>query len=362
MTTTETEPTPEATDETVEEQAPNPHGQDDLQALVSGLVRDAIQNASNQTERSQQQQDFYIGLSTLGHCRQYAALMIKQTPFSDVRDKSAAFMGTVTGDAIEEQMKLDNPDMLFQGTVNFPIPSGGEIQGHFDIVVPPAAAKRLGIPQMVIDLKSKAELETIKKYGQSDQQRFQLHGYGAACIAAGILDPDQPIKLANAFFDRSGQEPEPYSVVIDYDPNVLFEMDNWIQDVIYAVRHGEDASRDMPREWCMSWCEYATTCRAFDTDAEGLLTDPEVLSAVELWKETQELKTQVKKNEIAFKRVLLDPNKKVSGSTGTHLVRPTYVGPTEIKAGTRSGYTKLSISVVKPPKPPVKRRPKKAEQ
>jgi hypothetical protein len=75
---------------------------------------DAIQNASNGTERSKQQQDMFIGVSTLGHCKQYAALMMKQTPFSDERDKTAAFFGTVAGDAIEAQLKKDHPEWLIQ--------------------------------------------------------------------------------------------------------------------------------------------------------------------------------------------------------------------------------------------------------
>ena len=260
---------------------------------ASAFVYAAIQNASNQTDRSQQQQDHFIGLSTLGHCRQYAALMVKQTPFSDERDKTPAFFGTVAGDAIEKQIKKDHPDWLTQGEVEFHIPSGGTIMGHFDIVVPASAATEEH-PQAVWDLKSKAELESVKRYGVSTQQIFQIHAYTKACIDAGLLDPSKPIFCGDIFFDRSGRDKNPFTIAHVYSEDVIGFIDEWINDVKYAVLHGEDASRDMPREWCWSYCEYATVCRGNDTDVEGLVEDPEFLAGVSMQVEASELERRAK--------------------------------------------------------------------
>jgi hypothetical protein len=303
----------------------------------------AIQNASNSTARSMQQQGHMLGVSNLGHCRNYAALMMKQVPFSDKRDKTAAFFGTVAGAAIEAQLKLDHPDWKFQEDLFFPLPSGGGTDAHPDIVIPFSAQNiEAGFYQGILDGKSKAELETIKKTGPSQQQIYQIHGYAKAAIEAGLLNPDHPIIVGDVFFDRSGKDVIPYGVMHLYSEDVITFIDEWVNDVKYAVMHGEDASRDMPREWCWSYCEYATACRGGDTDVEGLIESPDIIAAVEMWEEAKELKAQAKKKETAFKRTLDG----VSGSTGTYNIRWTEVGAVEMKASTRSGYKKLSITKV----------------
>ena len=314
-----------------------------LGEVAALAFHDAIQNASNNTERSKQQQDFMLGVSNLGHCKQYAALMMRQTPFSDVRDKTPAFFGTVAGAAIEAQLKIDHPDWVFQESIFFPLPSGGGVPSHPDIVIPFNAQDiEAGYYQGVWDGKSKAELETIKKVGPSQQQIFQVHAYAKAAIEAGLLNPDYPIVVGDVYFDRSGKDVLPHGVMHLYTEDVITFIDEWVNDVKYAVLHNEDASRDMPREWCWSYCEYATACRGHDTDVEGLLESPDIIAAVDMWEEVKALKSEAKKKEAAYKRTLDG----VTGSTGTYNIRWTEVAPVEMKASTRSGYKKLSITKV----------------
>ena len=311
--------------------------------VAAKAFHDAIQNASNNTARSMQQHDFMLGVSNLGHCKNYAALMMKQIPFSDKRDKTAAFFGTIAGAAIEAQLKIDHPGWMFQESLFFPLPSGGGVDSHPDIIIPFSAQQpELGYYQGVWDGKSKAELETIKKVGPSQQQIYQVHAYAKAAIEAGVLDPAHPIVVGDVYFDRSGRDVTPHAVMHLYTEDVITFIDEWVNDVKYAVIHNEDASRDMPREWCWSYCEYATACRGNDTDVEGLLEDPAIIAAVEMWEEAKELKAQAKKKELAFKRTLAN----VTGSTGTYSIRWTEVGPVETKASFRSGYRKLSITKV----------------
>lgn len=326
-----------------------------IEASAANAVYSAIQNASNGTDRSKQQQDFIIGVSNLGHCREYARLLMTETPFSDERDKSAAFFGTAAGDAIENQLIKDHPGWIKQASVVFTLPSGGTISGHPDIVIPYEIADSVqdveeaaeeGIElfvQGVWDLKSKDKLAGVRRYGMSQQQKFQLTAYASGAIDAGMLNGDEPIWCGDIFYDRSGADHEAYTIGFWYDPDVVDQIDDWVDDVKYAVIHQEEASKDMPREWCMNWCEYATTCRALDTDVEGLLTDPEALAAVGLMNEAADLKRQAKKLETAAKAAL----ENVSGSTGEYTVRWVDVNPTEIKAFTRAGYRKLSITAIK---------------
>ena len=322
----------------------------------------AIQNAANGTERSKQQQDMYIGISTLGHCRNYAALMMKQTPFSDERDKTAAFFGSVAGDAIEAQLRLDHPEWMIQQKLTFPVQAelfdGGEVDGTTDILIPWDASVSVeewqatqaegynGSPvyiQGIWDGKSKAELETIRKMGASRQQIYQIHAYAKAAIAAGYLNPDHPIVLGDVFFDRSGKDVVPYGIFHLYREDVVDQINDWINDVIYAVMHGEDAERDMSRDWCASWCEYFTVCRGLDTDVTGLIEDPEAIATIESYKEWSAVETEAKKRKEALKRTLADIE---PGSTGKYMFRKTWVNGFPV-AYENPGYWKMEIRPIK---------------
>lgn len=381
------------------------HTMDEFEIAASDEVYGAIQDASNGTERSAQQQAFRLGMSNIGHCQNAAVLMIKQTPPSDVRDKSAAFFGTVAGAAIEAQMKMTHPGWLFQSEAIFQIPSGGELGSHPDIAIPAregvtaeeflanrkAREEDPELPrkyvQGVWDLKSKDKLDFIKKYGPSKQQVFQLTGYADALtktlllmdpetgkvtadaevgvpmqdengVETGemVLDASKPIWLTDVYFDRSGAQHEAYSFGWWFDPAVLLEIDDWIHDLKYAVVNNLEGSKDKPREWCWSWCEYATLCRGNDTDAEGLIEDPEILSAINSYAAAQKAETQAKKDKEIAKLALPGT---LSGTTGTHTVRWVEVGPTEIKGFTRAGHRKLDIRPIPGPKKPPAPRKKK---
>ena len=90
------------------------HSESAFESVASRMVHAAMQAASNGTDRSEQQREFKLGASNIGHCRQHAVLMIRQTPPSDERDVTAAFIGTVVGDAIEKQLKVMHPNLVVQ--------------------------------------------------------------------------------------------------------------------------------------------------------------------------------------------------------------------------------------------------------
>ena len=390
------------------------HTMDEFEKAAAKVVADSIQNAANGTERSAQAAEFRLGMSNIGHCQQAAVFMIQQTPPSDERKKTAAFFGTVAGEAIEKQMKIDHPDWLFQAEGVFPIPSGGELGCHVDIVVPARAAVSTerflsqrqfatfreadgaegpelpeGFVQGIWDLKSKDKLDIIKKYGPSKQQIYQVTGYAKAMTetlllidpATGepttdpevglpvvdadgvptgetVLDGSKPIWISDVYFDRSGAQDEAYTFGWFYDPAVLGEIDDWIHDLKYAVVNNAEASKDKPREWCWSYCEWATLCRGNDTDAEGLIEDPGILAAIETYRDAAEReKAAAKEKEVAKLHIPLE----VSGSTGTHNARWVWRNPTVINAGTRKGYWMLDVRPIPGPKKPPAPRKKKAK-
>jgi hypothetical protein len=267
-------------------------------------------------------------------------------------------------------LRIDHPDWHIQGDAFFTLPSGGGIDGHFDIVIPKEAGCTYEelvasmeedydgpdvAMQGVWDLKSKAELETIRKYGPSRQQIWQIHAYTSAAIDAGLLDPTKPIILGDVYFDRSGKTLDPYSVFHLYDPDVIGFIDEWVNGVKYAVMNGEEGAKEMERDWCFSWCEYATICRGSDTDVEGLITNPEVLTAVEVYREGLDMENAGKKKKEAVKHLL----EGVSGSTGTYNVRNTWVNGGAVSYE-RAGYNKIEVRPVPKSKPAPKVRKKKA--
>jgi hypothetical protein len=347
---------------------------DEFEQAASRAVHNAIQNAANGTDRSAQAAEFRLGMSNIGHCQQAALFMIRQTPPTDERDKTAAFFGTVAGAAIEKQLKIDHPGWIFQDEAVFNIPSGGEIGCHPDIVIPASegVTKEEFMAQFeegyegpelyvqgVWDLKSKDKLDYIKKYGPDRQQIFQVSGYASAMIDAGVLDPDQPIWISDVYYDRSGKEKDPYTFGWWYDPKVLNEIDDWIHDLKYAAVTGADALKEKSRDWCWSYCEWATACRGLDTDVEGLIEDPGHLTAVELYNQGAELVREGEKMKTSAK---LELPTSLSGSTGTHNVRWTWINPTKIAESTRAGYWKLDIRKVPKPKTPKTRAPRKKKE
>jgi hypothetical protein len=364
------------------------HEMDAFDQASADEVYDSIQEEANGTDRSKQQQEFRLGASNIGHCQNAAVLMTRQTPPTDVRDKTAAFIGTELGKAIERRMQIRHPDWLFQSEAVFKIPSGGELGSHPDIVRPAkacvsveefeanVAARREALQRIedgeegvvvpkqlfvqgVDDLKSKDKLDIIKKYGPSKQQVYQLSIYASAMIDAGVLDGDKPIRLADVYYDRSGSQKEAYTFGWWYDPAILNEIDDWIHDLKYAIVTGGEGSKDKPREWCWSYCEYATLCRGNDTDAEGLIEDPEILTAIQVYQEAAEAERQAKKaKDNAKLHIPLD----VKGSTGTHNARWVWRNPTEVKAGIRAGYWMFDVRPIPGPKKPRTRTKKETSK
>lgn len=327
-----------------------------LGTMGADAYYEAIQNAANGTARSAQSHDHRMGVSNLGHCRQYAKLLIEQTPFSDERDKTAAFFGTVAGDAIEAQLKKDHPGWIIQDECEFPFRDGDTIRtlpGHTDVVIPASEGVSYDewlastaddytgpkvYMQGVWDGKSKAELESIRKYGPTQQQVFQIHAYTKAQIEKGNLDPSQPIVIMDVYFDRSGRDVVPYGVAHIYTEDVITFIEQWMSDVLYAVRTQEDAPRDMPRDWCHRYCEYATVCRGLDTDVTGLIEDPELVQKIELYRDAQMKETEAKKAKALLAKDLVG----VEGSTGKHIIKQLWVDGGEV-AYTRKGAYRLDI-------------------
>jgi hypothetical protein len=295
----------------------------------------AIQESMHQSDRSQQAQQFRVGVSDLGYCSErLRRFLAKETP--DETDMLAAFIGTWIGEGVEHAViKHLWPDAIIQEDIMVSLVGDQGtylIPGHPDIISPSE--------NVLIDVKTANGLEFPKRHGFEDvQKKFQRHLYGKAAIEKGWLTEDA--QVGNLWLDRSASNKEPYLRLEPYDPQVVEEATQWLDGVIYAWSNNETAAKEPPRELCTA-CGFYQDCRVLDTDVEGLLKAPEVLTAVEIYDEALGMERAAKKMKAEVKD-LLDG---ISGSTGTHLVRWVHVGPAEV-AYTRGGYEKMSITKLK---------------
>jgi hypothetical protein len=319
----------------------------DEEQRLADFTYQAIQRFATGTERSIQAQMFKVGISDLGHCQEYVRRSILQEPLTDVRDYSAAFVGTAVGDYVERALLNLWPGAIRQQSIKVILESDQgtfEITGHPDIVVIP------GNPS-VIDVKTVDGLGKVRRTGPTQQQIFQRNLYGLGCWQMGMfgdIDPER-IRVGNVWVDRSGREHECFANIETYSPTVTQAAIEWLSDVVYAVRHDEEAQREPSREFCADWCPRFSACRASDTDVHGLLTDPDVLAAVDLHIQASAMKRQASKMDTEAKNALYG----INGSTGSHTVRWVHVNGGHVSFD-RQGYERLDIKAAPPPATPPK--------
>lgn len=297
----------------------------------------ALTSYMDNSPRSMQADEGRLGPSDIGFCRQKAALMIKGVDATDAPPKWAAAVGTAVHNYVEAAIKGMFPDWLLGSiddlSVTATLPSGAEISGHPDIVIPDA--------NTVLDIKTVDGFAWVKREGTSQQHKYQRHLYAMGCLQAGLFDDDKPVYVGNIYFDRSGKQAEPLAIVEEMDPMLTDEIDSWVQDVIYAVKHGEDASRDIPAAVCERICSHFTACRGALEIGQGgeLITDSELLAAVDMYTEARNMeKTAKQMKDEASSRLA-----GVNGSTGAWQVRWVEVQPSRVEAFDKQGYSRLDI-------------------
>lgn len=301
------------------------------------LIGATIKAAQDNSERSLQSAAGILGPSDLGFCRQKAALMTRGVGQTDAQPKWSAAVGTAIHNFVEGILADAFPDWQLGSVHNLSVtatfPSGASISGHPDIVIPDA--------QIVLDIKTVDGLATVKREGPSQAHKYQRHTYALGCIQQGIFKDDAMVYVGNVYFDRSGKETEPYCVIEEFDPTLTDQIDSWITDVIYAVRTGEDASRDIPATICERICSHYTVCRGDLPILDGaeFITDPIIMSAIDQYNEGGDLEKMGKQLKEEAKTILSG----VNGTTGKFTVRWVQVNPSYIEATNRAGYMRLDV-------------------
>lgn len=303
--------------------------------LISEMVAVAVRAHDEKRPRSVQKAEGRLGPSDIGFCRQQALLTLAQVPPSDVDESWAAFCGTAIGDAVEAALKEMFPTWIIgsidKQRVTAHLPNGAEVGGTPDIIVPEWNA--------VLDLKSKDGFGWVRREPWSQSYRYQTWLYAKGCVEAGLLKPDPYVGLV--YIDRSGSVGKPFVTPLEpWDPTLEDPIVSWIDDVIYARLHNEDAMRDIPSPVCERICEFFTICRGGlpDRDA-GLITDPLLSRAMAAYDEARETIKAAK----SLQRGAMSELAKVSGTDGTFQVRWTEVGASYIEGFERQGYMKIDV-------------------
>ena len=311
---------------------------DAAEAEVARNIYLALQDYSNNSDRGMQAQEFRVGVSDLGYCSERTRRMLKQERPEDT-DMLLAFLGTAIGDHVEHAVCKMFPQAMSQFEVTVPLNGArGEtynVMGHPDLLM----------DNLLLDVKTSYGLALARRLGADQQKRFQRHCYAKGAWLAGLFGDIalEDVKVGNVWLDRSGVEREVHVELEPYDEAVVEEAARWLDDVIYAYLQGEEARKEPPREVCAATCGFFSTCRALDTDVEGLLTDPVVTEAVKMYREGLDLEKQGKALKKESKVALTD----ISGSTGKYTVRWIHVNETEVPATKRAAYSRLDIRAIK---------------
>lgn len=300
-------------------------------------VYQSIQNWSRNTARSQQSAEFRFGVSDLGWCSEKARRMLdRQVP--EREDTLQAFIGSWVGEGVEQAFGFEHPEALIQQEVEITLKGETRdyaLMGHPDIL----------LPGLVLDVKTVDGLERVKRSGPSLSQQFQRHCYAQGAHAAGMLGdvPLEDVQVANVWIDRSGATWETHVQMEKFDPSIVQQAGDWLDEVVYNFIHKTEARKEPPRTVCERYCGFFRVCRAFDTDVEGRIDDPEQVAAVDLYTEGMELVRQGERMKKQAKQGLVG----VRGNTEKFQVRWTWVNETTIQAGTRSGFEKLEVRKLK---------------
>jgi len=312
---------------------------DESETLLAEDIYDAIMASSRYSERSQQTSAFRMGVSDLGWCSERMRRMIDRQVPEDT-DLLAAFIGTWIGEGVERAIAARYPDAIIQAEVSLTLEGDYgtyNLTGHPDVILPEQG--------ILLDGKTAYGLSTVARQGPSQQQQFQRHGYAKGAHDAGLFGdlPLEEVRVANCWLDRAAVDKGVHVDMEPYDPDWVKRAAEWLDDVVYAYTNQEEARKEPPREMCAKVCGFFTVCRAFETDAQGLITDRAILDHVEAYVEAQQEESDARRRKDQAKRHL----EGVRGSTGAYTVRWIHVNETLTQPSVRKAHDKLEIRKIR---------------
>ena len=314
---------------------------DEMEQHYAALIEQAIRTGMETSPRTQQSRAGLIGPSDIGFCRNKAALVVKEVQPTDETDPWAAAVGIALHNYVEDNLnKADFGWLVEKKKVTATLPrSGAQISGTPDIIDPERNA--------ILDLKSVDGLKKIEYYGTTKAHQYQRHLYAMGAVDAGLLDGSRQVYVGNAYVDVSrGQGQKVLVKLQPFDDSLTDEIDSWVEDVIYAVKQGEDAERDLPAAVCEKICEFYTVCRGgLPSQESEPFTDPEVVNSIDLYVKGRDLEKEGKQMKKEAAAILTGLN----GSDGTWQVRTVVVGEQDVPGFHRNASVRLDVRRARKP-------------
>jgi hypothetical protein len=278
----------------------------------------------------------HLGVSDLGYCASKALYKLSEVEATDAPVSRSALMGTAAHDLGAAARKAFNPALLVEVELSITLPSGIVITGHADEIDPNEPS--------VTDLKTVADeaaLLALRKTGSTEQQRFQRQLYYLGAAQAGLVPEVGTVR--NVWVDRAGQADWCYVEQEPFDINTVHAADRWLEDVIYAAKHGEEAPRDKHFDHCRSYCEFFTHCRGHQAHGDFLITDPEMVTAAQMVVAGRAQEKEAKGLSETGKRVLAVLQQSAEGDVASFEAEGFRIRWTKVNGEQRS-YWKLDVA------------------
>lgn len=298
--------------------------------------------ADQDTERNQQTEQRILGVSDIGHCREYARRFLTHEPFTDTPEGSQARAGTFYHAGVLPIIAKARPGALIEQELTVTLANGFEVLGHADLIEPDEPS--------VTDVKTvDDDMAVVRRTGATAQQKSQRHLYAAGAIQQGLVS-EEGLVVRNIWLDRSGTPAPPHVEQEPYDPAYLDRGARWIDEVMYAVEEGTEAPKDKDAFWCRLFCPFATACRGPEATGEEEVVSDELAVAAAVYAEGADLEKEGKELKRGASRILerlQGARTVIVGSDGARFAyKSTWVGPSEIKPGLRAGHFRATVKEV----------------
>lgn len=314
----------------------------EMEQRIASMVDMAVRIGIENEPRTAQSRAGLLGPSDIGFCRQKAALVGRGVQPTDASPLWASAIGTAVHKHVEGFLEqfYGNTWLIEKQRLTATLPrTGAAISGTCDIVLPEFNA--------VIDIKTVDGLKKVQNYGPSQGHLYQRHLYAMGAIDAGLLDPSKQVYVGNLYIDVSRGNASDDKVWVTIEPmsdTLTDEIDSWVEDVIYAMQHNEDAMRDVAAPVCETFCQFFTACRgALPMQDSEPLDNPEILQAVDMYVKGRDMEKEGKGMKSEAAAVLTGLN----GSTGEWQVRTTHVNAQDVPGFTRKASTRLDVRRVR---------------
>lgn len=273
--------------------------------------------------RSLQADEGQIGASSFG-CREEMRRVITRSEKTDSPNKMAALIGGYCDDGFKRARAAADPTLILNAEYEVTLPNGYSFPVHPDEVDPANAE--------VTDFKTTDKIKAVRRGHVDDSYRFQRHLQYLAAHQAGVV-PAEGI-TRNVFVDRTGRDPRPHVEQEPFSMDVIYAATEWLNDVLYAAAHDEEAYKDRPRQFCKDFCAFYSACRGPEIIPERI-TDPKIIAMIADYDQAY---TAAKANE-ALRQDLREILAGTSGKTPTHLISSTWVNAQP------TGYWKVQTEV-----------------